>query len=133
MLNVLDHYDSVGYSLHAYVVMPDHLHLLLTPSETLEKAIQLIKGGFSFRAKRELEWNGAIWQQGFTEHSVRTEEDWFNHLDYIRQNPVRAQLVVDPVLYPYLNVLQKELPQGLKSICSNPPTSAKALIPKSIS
>ena len=55
MLSTLNHYDETGYRLHAYVVMPDHLHLLITPFDSIEKSVQLIKGGFSFRAKRELE------------------------------------------------------------------------------
>ena len=43
------------FLLHAFVIMPNHFHLLLTPAEeiALEKALQFIKGGFSYRAKRE--------------------------------------------------------------------------------
>src|SRR5260370_41492932 len=67
VLSTLTHYEGAGYRLHAYVVMPDHLHALITPPETVEKSVQLIKGGFSFRAKRELEWSGEIWQPGFTD------------------------------------------------------------------
>src|ERR1700733_4867317 len=68
MVDVLKHYDGTGYIFHAYVVMPDHLHVLLTQVEAIEKSVQLIKGGFSFRAKRELGWNGEVWQPGFTDH-----------------------------------------------------------------
>ncbi|HEV2117056.1 MAG TPA: transposase [Terriglobales bacterium] len=50
------------YLLHEFVVMPDHFHLLITPQESLERAMQLIKGGFSFRAKRELGFRHEIWQ-----------------------------------------------------------------------
>jgi hypothetical protein len=50
------------------------------PFESVEKSVQLIKGGFSFRAKRELEWKGEIWQPGFTDHRIRDEEDWLRHL-----------------------------------------------------
>ena len=64
MLTMLNHYDGEGYKLHACVVMPDHLHLLITPFGSIEKSVQLSKGGFSFRAKREREWKGEIWQQG---------------------------------------------------------------------
>jgi len=54
-LDVLFHYwQQQKYLLHDFVVMPDHFHLLITPIVTLERAMQLIKGGFSFRAKREL-------------------------------------------------------------------------------
>jgi putative transposase len=114
MLSTLNRYDRTGYRLHAYVVMPDHLHLLITPIETVEKSVQLIKGGFSFRAKRELEWSGEIWQTGFTDHRIRDEEDWKRHLDYIRKNPVEAKLVTDAVLYEFSGFPQIEFPQGLK-------------------
>jgi putative transposase len=49
--------------LHAFVVMPDHLHLVLTPSPetSLEKAIQYIKGGFSFRLHSKAD----VWQRSY--------------------------------------------------------------------
>jgi len=114
MLDVLKHYGENGYRLHAFVIMPDHLHLLITPSETLEKAVQLFKGGFSFRAKRELDWKFDIWQPGFTDHHIRDEEDWKRHLDYIRSNPIEARLVEDSVLYEFMGFPNIAFPQGLK-------------------
>src|ERR1035437_6080157 len=114
MIDTLNHYDGSGYKLHAYVVMPDHLHLLITPLESVEKSVQLIKGGFSFRAKRELQWNGEIWQPGFTDHCIRNEEDWKRHLEYIHQNPVDARLVEDVALYEFIGQPSVEFPQGLK-------------------
>ena len=121
MLSILNHYDGIGFKLHAYVIMPDHLHLLITPFETIEKSIQLIKGGFSFCAKRELEWTGEIWQPGFTDHRVRGEEDWLRHMEYIRMNPVEAKLVEDSVLYEYVGFPDKDSPQGLKPASSSGP------------
>ena len=114
MMDVLRHYDGTGYLLHAFVVMPDHLHVLLTPLEAVEKSVQLIKGGFSFRAKRELGWNGEVWQSGFTDHRIRDSEDWQRHLEYIRLNPVEARLVEDSVLYEWMGFPSKDFPQGLK-------------------
>lgn len=47
---MFDYRDQSKYLLHEFVVMPDHLHLLITPRGiTLERAMQLIKGGYSFR------------------------------------------------------------------------------------
>jgi putative transposase len=114
MVSTLNHYDGTGYKLHAYVVMPEHLHLLITPIESVEKSMQLIKGGFSFRAKKELEWNGEIWQPGFTDHRIRDEEDWLKHLAYIQNNPVNAHLVSDAVHYEFIGFPCREFPQGLK-------------------
>src|SRR5437667_7818076 len=102
MIDVLEHYrEQKKYVLHEFVIMPDHLHLLLTPAMelSLERAVQLIKGGFSYRlgkAKR-----GLIWQESFTNHRIREEQDYERHAEYIRMNPVRARLVDGLELYPY--------------------------------
>src|SRR6516165_8912679 len=81
-LDTLASYRDQGrFLLHEFVLMPDHFHLLLTPAPevSLEKALQLLKGGFSFRVKRELGSSAEIWQQGFTEHRVRSAEDYERH------------------------------------------------------
>ena len=115
MLSTLNHYDGTGYKLHAYVIMPDHLHLLITPFEAIEKSVQLIKGGFSFRAKRELDWNGEIWQPGFTDHRIRDEEDWTETSGIHSQKSCRMRkLVEDAALYEFMGFPDKEFPQGLK-------------------
>src|SRR5580658_11375058 len=53
------------FQIHEFVFMRDHVHLILTPAPlvSLEKAMQFIKGGFSYRAKREMIFNGEIWQK----------------------------------------------------------------------
>ena len=64
---VLFHYrDQKNYLLHEFVLMPDHFHLLITPVLSLERALQLIKGGFSYRAKKELGFIGEIWERVVT-------------------------------------------------------------------
>jgi len=90
LLDTLQHYRRKGnYLLHAFVVMPDHLHLLLTPQTiTLERAMQLIKGGFSHRLASRL----PVWQRSFTDHRIRDNADFETRRHYIHQNPVRANL-----------------------------------------
>jgi REP element-mobilizing transposase RayT len=55
------------FLLHEFVIMPNHFHLQLTPAAAipLGKALQFIKGGFSFRAKREIHFGLEIWQASF--------------------------------------------------------------------
>ena len=86
------------FLLHEYVVMPDHFHLLLTPAAVvpLEKALQYIKGGFSFRARKILEFPGEVWQESFTNHRVRDSDDYLKHHAYIHQNPVSRFLARTP-------------------------------------
>ena len=86
-------YRPAKFHLHAFTLMPDHFHVLITPQESLEKAVQLIKGGFSFRAKKELGWAGDIWVAGFSDHRLRDAADCAVHVGYIDQNAVKAGIV----------------------------------------
>jgi putative transposase len=85
LLNTLQRYKD-DFDLHDFVIMPDHVHLLLSPHCPLERVVQLIKGGFSFSARRAFEWKGDIWQAGFSDHRIRDEHDWLEHLAYIKRN-----------------------------------------------
>jgi putative transposase len=91
------------FKVHDSVVMPDHVHLQLTVNESMsvERAMQLVKGGFSYRAKKELGYQGEIWQPGFSEVRILTRASFLKHRKYIDQNPVEAGLVDSPEKYPY--------------------------------
>ncbi|MFZ0746323.1 MAG: hypothetical protein WAM85_18080 [Terracidiphilus sp.] len=100
--------------------MPDHFHLLITPMTALERAIQLIKGGFSFRVKRELGSNAEVWHRGFADHRIRDSEDYDRHLHYIRLNPVKKHLCDAPAEYKYSSAYRgwklDPIPQWLKPL-----------------
>ena len=110
------------FLLHEFVVMPNHLHVLLTTVEgiTLERSTQFIKGGFSHRAGKLLEMRGEIWQRGYVDHRIRDARDFATHREYIRLNPVRAHLAELPETYAYSSAFPEfgvdEAPQGLKPI-----------------
>ena len=90
------------FRLHAFVLMPEHVHLLLTPATdiTLERAVQLIKGGYSRGFGLQF-GRKEIWQRGFTDHRIRNGEDFEKHRDYIHQNPVERGLVKSASEYRY--------------------------------
>jgi len=100
-LETLYGYRPERYLLHEFVLMPDHFHLLITPQKSLELAIQCLKGGFSFRAKKELGWMGEVWVAGFSDHRIRDEADLAIHRAYIANNPVKAGLVEHAEQYAY--------------------------------
>ena len=112
-MKVLAHYrDKKKYVLHEFVIMPDYLHLLLTPAPeiSIERATQLIKGGFSYRLGKAVSANAnreLIWQESFTNHRIRDEQDYAHHAEYIRMNPVRAGLAQMAELYPYSSASMK--------------------------
>jgi putative transposase len=95
------HYrDQAKFHLHGFAIMPNHVHLLLTPTTTctLPKCLQLIKGGYSFAARSITQ--DEIWHPGHHEHHVRDLADYDNQLRYIANNPPAARLPAD---YPYVH------------------------------
>ncbi len=108
------------FLLHEIVLMPDHFHLLITPAPniSLEKVMQLIKGGYSFRQKKEMRSKLAVWQRGFKEHRIKDSGDYAVHRSYIRNNPVRTGLAASPDKYPYCSahtaIKIDAAPPGLK-------------------
>ena len=103
-INVLrENMRARHFTVHEFVVMPDHVHLLITvPADsTIEKAVQRIKGSFSFRAGRELGFKGEIWQRGFSEMRIHDDGSFAQHRGYIEKNPVKRGLVREPAEYPF--------------------------------
>jgi putative transposase len=94
LVATLFHYRDQGrYLLHGFVVMPEHLHVLLTPAQgqAIERCAQCIKGGFSHSLRAQ--FSGEIWQAGFHEHRIRDEQDFRRQMGYIAANPERRGLV----------------------------------------
>ena len=106
-LTTLLRYRQQGkFQLHGFAIMPNHVHLLITPADeqTLPKCVQLIKGGYSFAA-RSLSLK-EIWHSGYREHWIRDLSDYDNQLRYIANNPPAANLPAD---YPYVHTHSQQL------------------------
>jgi putative transposase len=90
-------------TVHDFAVMPNHVHILMTVAGdmSIEKAMQLIKGGFSFRTNKELGFRGEIWQRGFSDVRIVDDRSFQEHREYIENNPVRAGLANSPEEYPF--------------------------------
>ena len=100
------------FAIHGWVVLPDHIHCLLTlPEGDANSALRwrLIKGGFSktiprAEARSQSRTNRGergIWQRRYWEHLIRDEKDFAAHMDYIHINPVKHGLVARVVDWPY--------------------------------
>ena len=97
--------------------MRNHVHLLITADDSMsiEKAMQLIKGNFSYRARKELGFRGEIWQRGFSDVRVRDEESFRKHQQYIYNNPVNAGMARVAEEFPHCSLyLRMQKVQGLK-------------------
>ena len=102
------------FTVHDFVVMRNHVHLLLSVgrSMSVEKAVQLIKGNFSFRARTELGLNCEIWQRGFSDVRINDDGSFRAHQTYIYNNPVKAGIVGTPEDFPYCSLPLRRLNYG---------------------
>jgi putative transposase len=91
------------FQLHDFVIMPDHVHLLIEVDGdmTIEKSMQLIKGRFSHRLSHEFSYKGDVWQRGFTEVQVLNKQNFEAHRAYIAENPIKAGLAASTEEYPF--------------------------------
>ena len=100
---ILDGGDTLGhYDLHAFVVMANHVHLLITPAVPVPGLSQRLKGTTARRANQMLSLTGrAFWQEESYDRWVRDEREFQRIQAYIEENPVRAGLVTAPEDYPW--------------------------------
>ncbi|OGP55744.1 MAG: hypothetical protein A2V67_13495 [Deltaproteobacteria bacterium RBG_13_61_14] len=92
--------------LHAVAVMPDHVHMLLTPQRPAPNAPQwfslaeIVKGIKSVTARKigrhRGGTGGSIWQEEYYDHLIRDPEDFAAELNYLLQNPVKQGLALKP-------------------------------------
>ncbi|HEY4354955.1 MAG TPA: transposase [Acidobacteriaceae bacterium] len=110
LIETLQLYRREGkYLLHAFVVMPDHLHILITPkSATMERSVGLIKGGFSYRLQSKM----PVWQDGYDDHRCRDVDEFISRREYIHMNPVRAGIVAEPHLFRFSSAYRQEQAPG---------------------
>ena len=93
----LDHYQ-----LHAFVVMPNHVHLLLTPRVAPSRLLQSLKGCTAREANRILGRTGEpFWQRESYDHWVRDAAEFERIKRYIENNPVKAGLAAQASDYPW--------------------------------
>ncbi len=92
---------GISHSL-AWVVMPDHLHWLMElQTGTLAECMSLLKSRSSRLLNQQLGRRGALWQHGYHDHAVRTDESLHEKARYIMAKPVRAGLACGVGEYPY--------------------------------
>jgi REP element-mobilizing transposase RayT len=101
LTNLLDGAAS-RYDLHSFVIMPNHVHLLLTPWIELAAITRVMKGKSSRQANVLLARTGLpFWQDESFDHWIRHPQQFEKVQAYIERNPVRAGLVDRPEQWPY--------------------------------
>jgi len=90
------------YALHAYAIMPNHVHLLITPSREVSRIMQSLKRFTAREGNRMLGLTGhAFWQDESSDRLVRNDEEFGRIVSYIETNPVKAGLAGSPEEFPW--------------------------------
>lgn len=101
-------WDRHGWAVGSYVVMPDHVHFFCTDGErgvTLSKFVGSWKEWTSKAIKSECNIDGSIWQKGFFDHLLRSDESYSEKWAYVRDNPIRAGFVRCAEDWPFVGFI----------------------------
>ncbi len=92
-------FATVRYELHAWVVMPNHVHVLITTrgERTLAQIVQSWKSYTAKRIRRVMGGRGAVWQREYWDRAIRDERHFAAAIAYVHDNPVQAGLVATAV------------------------------------
>src|SRR5262249_14464440 len=88
------HFDGERYVIHASVVMPNHVHVLVQPANghSLESILHSWESFTAHEMNDQLNRSGEVWQVEYFDHVVRDRNDYDGQIRYIRENPDRAGL-----------------------------------------
>jgi putative DNA methylase len=112
VLASIDYGVEIGhYQMHSWVIMPNHVHLLLTPKVSLSKLLGSLKAATARRANQLLQRTGPFWQEESYDHLVRSADEFGRIRAYIENNPVSACLVSRPEEYIWSSAGRPERPQ----------------------
>ena len=106
--DALLHFDGERYALHAWVVMPNHLHALFTPKANWEMS-QITHSWKSFTASecnKALHRKGEFWQREPFDRFIRDDQHYASAVSYIENNPVKAGLCAAPEDWQWGSVYQ---------------------------
>jgi len=96
--SVQKYQNELLFDIKAWVVLPDHFHMVVDPNDTnLSLIIQKIKLSFSKKVKYErVPKSESIWQKRFWDHIIRDQNDLNNHINYIHYNPLKHHYIDNP-------------------------------------
>ena len=89
IVDALSHDNGIKYDLHSYVIMPNHVHILIEPKDnyTIQNIIQVIKSVSSHNINKITHNTGSIWQKEYFDRIIRNEDHYMRVIEYIKNNP----------------------------------------------
>ncbi len=107
-----------GWGIGRYVIMPDHVHFFCArmppdprqPSKSLVELMQAWKQWTAKEIVRTLQVRAPIWQEEFFDHVLRSDESYAEKWSYVRNNPVRKELVANVEDWPWQGSIDFDSP-----------------------
>ena len=101
--------DRHGWAVGRFVIMPDHVHFFCSGGRetSLSEFMRSWKQWTSKRTSKLLNLRAPLWQDEFFDHVLRSSESYGAKWDYVRENPVRAGLIVRPDDWPWQGEIEK--------------------------
>lgn len=117
------HFHGVRYHVHAWCIMPNHVHVLIEPLMDLAKIVQ---GWKSYTARWVLARNGdfalkipasdQLWMREYWDRYIRDAAHYENAVEYIHQNPVKAGLCPSAEVWPWSSATPGIAPPGIADV-----------------
>jgi len=104
LLVTIEYYKLIlDYKLYGFCIMPDHLHIIIHPEGkyTFSYIMRMIKGTFSRKLNKINNREGNIWQKGFYDECICDTIELIKKLEYMHNNPVKANYVTSAEEYLY--------------------------------
>jgi REP element-mobilizing transposase RayT len=114
------------YDLYAFVVMPNHVHVLFTPRQRPSRILKVLKGYTSYQINRLQRAPGRVlWQHESYDHWARDEEEASRIIEYIENNPVRAGLCTRPQDWPFSSAAMRADWLSGQALAKKPPRTGR--------
>ena len=104
LLVTLEYFKLIlDYRLYGFCIMPDHLHVIIHPfgKHSFSYIMKMLKGSLANKLNKINNTKGKIWQKGFYDECVRNNFELVKKLEYMHNNPVKANYVTSAEEYPY--------------------------------
>ena len=104
IFNALNFLNGRKYELYAAVILNDHLHMIINPTDSLSKIMHSIKSFTAHEINKQLSRKGKIWQDESMDKVIRNEKEFIQKINYIVNNPIKAHLAQGYADYKWLYI-----------------------------
>ncbi|MEN6320229.1 MAG: transposase [Syntrophaceae bacterium] len=105
VFNAIRFFDTKKYDLHAFVILDDHIHMVINPIDTLSKIMHSIKSFTAHKINKSLNRTGKVWQDENYDRVIRDEKEYLETLKYITNNPINKNMAKIPEEYKWLYIV----------------------------